>query len=139
MPNYIDNDCLITPEIQKMLAQKRQQLGLSFRDLGAYFHVSWSTFRKWENSSGEEIHCRKIYLRVLNGYLSGEYDDALRATRGPVDELIESWRHLPTMVHQCMERITTTYELCRQRPELQKSLVNAVDTASREALRGLLE
>ncbi len=139
MPNYIANDCLITPEIKKLLAQKRQQLGLSFRDLGTYFHVSWSTFRTWELSTNRTTRCRKIFLHTLNAYLSGEYDDALRATRGPLNDLIENWRHLPTMVHQCMERITTTYELCKKRPELQQSLVDAIDNASRDALRGLLE
>lgn len=133
-PQIDPQSCRITPEIQLALKEKRRQLGLTYRALGEFFHLSWSSFRRWERSDLPEIRCRRFFLRTLNDYLGGLYDDALRATQMPSEELVESWRRLPEEVHQCMERITTTYELCQTTPELRTVLLQNLRKATKEAL-----
>ena len=134
----ITENCRITPEIQNLLSRKRMSLGLSYRMLGEYFHLSWSTFRKWECGDSSEMKCRRFHLKTLNSYLNGEHDDRLKSLADPMDDLVSSWKKLPSQVHQCMERITTTYELCQGRPELRRCLVQSIEKASKDALRELL-
>ena len=136
MQNLIDETCLLTPAIRRRLKEKRLQLGLTYRLLSDFFHVSWSTFQKWESESAP-ARCQKHFRNLLNAYLAGEHDEALRTYQDPVQELIESWRHLPAQVHQCMERITTMYELCQGRPDLRKALLLALDQATQNALQKL--
>lgn len=57
----ITENCRITPEIQNLLSRKRMSLGLSYRMLGEYFHLSWSTFRKWECGDSSEMKCRRFH------------------------------------------------------------------------------
>ena len=136
MQNLIDETCLLTPAIQRRLKEKRLQLGLTYRLLGDYFHVSWSTFQKWECAPAP-ARCQKHFRNLLNSYLAGEHDEALKTYQDPVEELIEKWRRLPPLVHQCMERITTTYDLCQGRPDLRQALVQALDNAAQNALQRL--
>lgn len=138
MTNQIGDDCIITKEIQQCLEQKRREFGLSYRQLGQFYHVSWSSFRKWETAA-PPFKCHKYHQRMLNRYLSGTNDEELKSLVLPINDFLETWRRLPVRVHQCMERITTTYELCQGSPELRKNLIDAVEQASREAIMHLLE
>ena len=78
----ITENCRITPEIQNLLSRKRMSLGLSYRMLGEYFHLSWSTFRKWECGDSSEMKCRRFHLKTLNSYLNGEHDDRMPGPSG---------------------------------------------------------
>ncbi len=135
MQEYIDESRIITRDVQLRLARKRRQLCLSYRALGKFFHVDWSTFRKWEMGPAGEMTCRNHFREMLNRYLNGEYDQRLTTLQGPTGELLEGWRALPPQVHQCMECITSTYDLCQPHPELRERLLQEVEDATRKALR----
>lgn len=138
MSNLLGNDCIITREIQKSLEQKRREIGLSYRQLGQFYRVSWSTFRKWEINT-PPFKCHRYHQRMLNKYLSGANDEELKSLTVPINDFIETWRRLPLRVHQCMERITTTYELCQDHPDLRKNLIEAVEKASKDAILQLID
>ena len=135
MKEYIDELCRITSEVQARLAQKRRALCLSYRDLGKFFRVDWSTFRKWETASVPCVRCRHYHRDMLNRYLNGEFDQQLLMGQRAGEEPVAGWRLLPPQLHQCMENITDTYELCQMRPELRSRLLDGVEEATREAPR----
>lgn len=138
MSTLLENDCIITEKIQKALEQKRRDLGLSYRQLGQFYRVCWSTFRKWETST-PPFKCHRYHQKILNKYLSGINDEELKALTVPLDDFLETWRRLPVRVHQCMERITTTYELCQGYPDLRRNLIDAVEKASKDAILQLID
>ena len=46
---------------------------------------------------------------------------------------------MPALMHQCMERIASTYDLCQGRPEVCANLVERLNHASSIAITKLLD
>lgn len=126
-----------TPEHRQRLYQLRQRLGLSYQELAKFFNMSWSTFRKWEN--GETPTCHPRHVSLVRGLLNGEYDERLHASHEPIENLLDSWRRMPALMHQCMERIASTYDLCQNNPEVCANLVERLNLASSLAIGKLLD
>ena len=125
------------PEHRERLRQVRQRLGLSFQEMGNFFNLSWSTFRKWER--GETPSCQPRHIELIRGLLNGAYDEKLLASHEPIENLLDSWRRMPALMHQCMERIASTYDLCQSRPEVCANLVDRLNHASSLAISKLLD
>ncbi|MBR6470410.1 MAG: helix-turn-helix domain-containing protein [Victivallales bacterium] len=125
------------PEHRQRLRQLRQRLGLSYQELANYFNMSWSTFRKWEN--GETPTCHPRHVGLVRALLNGEYDERLHASHEPIESLLDSWRRMPALMHQCMERIASTYDLCQSNPEVCANLVERLNLASSLAIGKLLD
>ena len=126
-----------TAEHRRRLQQVRQRLGLSYQELGSFFNLSWSTFRKWER--GETPSCQPRHVDMVKGLLNGEYDEKLHASHEPIESILDSWRRMPALMHQCMERIASTYDLCQGRPEVCANLVARLNHASSLAITKLLD
>lgn len=126
-----------TSEHRRRLRQLRERLGLSYQELGNFFNLSWSTFRKWER--GETPSCQPRHIELIKGLLNGEYDEKLHASHEPIESLLDSWRRMPALMHQCMERIASTYDLCQGRPEVCANLVERLNHASSLAITKLLD
>jgi len=125
------------PEHRRILRQLRERLGLSYQELGSFFNLSWSTFRKWER--GETPRCQPRHVDLVKGLLNGDYDEKLHACHEPIESILDSWRRMPALMHQCMERIASTYDLCQGRPEVCANLVERLNHASSIAITKLLD
>ncbi len=73
--NDIVFDGHITPDLGRLIRQKRNSLGLSLRELSTLLGVSWSTIHKWE--TGQIIHCRPQYGGILTAFVTGKLDARL--------------------------------------------------------------
>lgn len=135
----IAEDCRITPKIRQAIKQKRRELGLTYRTLGDFFHVNWSTFRKWEVASRDrELSCRRDFRKLLNNYLAGKYDQGLLTLQSPLEEMVRSWQSLSPQAFRAMEQFVAAYELCQPHPDLQKSLTQGLTILLRKALKNEL-
>ncbi len=71
---------LFTDEDRAKLAGRRREMGLSASALAAFFEVSDSTYRKWEN--GRIRRCSRRVRRRLNAFLMGAALPGLEAGGG---------------------------------------------------------
>jgi hypothetical protein len=123
--------------IRRRLTEKRLAMRLTYQQLGDFFHLNWSTWRKWEK--GVTLTCHPKQVAMIEGFLNGDYDAPLTRRTRRINDLAEYWEHLPPMMHECMERISTTYALCEGRPELRTNLMNHLSGAADRAIMRLLE
>lgn len=124
-----------TPAIRKRIKSKRLSLGLSLQQLGDFLKINWSTIRKWE--SGSTTICHPRHIRLIQNLLDGEFDQSLRVAPTELDELASCWHKLPTMMHNCLERVTMIYDLCEGEPELRAQLMAQLNATANDAVAEL--
>lgn len=77
--NDIVFDGHITPDLGRLLRQKRKSLELSLRQLSPVLGISWSTLQKWE--TGQINTCRPDHGRILTAFISGKFDARFSSSR----------------------------------------------------------
>ena len=110
----------------------RRYLGISHQQLGAFFQISWSTIRKWENGKTTACQCRSI--KLIKRFLNGEFDMQICAqyTSGKQRRLSGDYQNIE--VSDCAERVSKLYYLSLHQPELRykvkRMLMEAVNRAT---------
>ena len=115
-------DGTIPAEARKRLKEKRLELGLAMKSVGAVLNVNWATVRKWEN--GETAQCSISNRRRLEKFLNGEYD-GLFGQPSPARELGEAAAP-PPVPSALAQRLEALHKACRRHPELQTELLAGV-------------
>jgi len=123
----------ITTEIQRKLRRKRLELGLTYTQLAEFFHIHWTTMRKWEG--GRVRFCLPRHRRQMQRFIAGECDDlfnceerqALRKTL--VERLAESQSQC------CIRQLDSCIRMLQGRPELVVGLLDDISLAVDSALR----
>jgi hypothetical protein len=125
-----------TPEVRSHFRMKRLSLGLTYEQLGAALHINYSTIRKWED--GRTIGCHSRHVNRVNRFLKGGYDRLLGVKNQPAEDIVLLWQRMPPILHVCLERAATIYELCGHYPELRDEMVTDLSGAVNSAIRHLL-
>ena len=79
-PNYIFNG-IFDDHTRQALKEKRRSVGVSLQQLGDFLEIHWSTVRKWE--AGITMSCHPRHVARITKFLTGDYDDSLRALSDP--------------------------------------------------------
>ena len=77
--NDIVFDGHITPDLARLLRQKRKSLDLSLRELSPLLGISWSTLQKWE--TGQINTCRPQHGVILTSFVTGKLDAGLPSAK----------------------------------------------------------
>ncbi|MDD4537819.1 MAG: helix-turn-helix transcriptional regulator [Lentisphaeria bacterium] len=77
--NDIVFDGHITPDLARLLRQKRKSLDLSLRELSPLLGISWSTLQKWE--TGQINTCRPQHGVILTSFVTGKLDAHLPSAK----------------------------------------------------------
>lgn len=125
-----------TLEWRERFLAKRRELSLTYEQLGHFFRLNWSTIRKWE--AGITARCQLKHIHLVQSFLAGEFDSQLRKAYQTPATVLENWSRLPACVHQCMERITNTYNMCEGHPALRNGMLDSIAAATRQTLTKLL-
>ena len=127
-------DGQLNDKVRRLIREKRLQLGLTYRDMAAYFCSSWSTIRKWEY--GPTRSCSLSQRPRLEAFLNGDCDAELvqQVTMHiPVYKM-----NFPAPVQCCMERMETILSLLCTRPELLERMLNDIEQVSQTILQQLV-
>ena len=134
--NRIHFDCRFTSTIRKLFKQKRIELGLAYSRLADLFGANWSTIRKWENGPTES--CELLYRPLIEAFLTGDYDRELTSGSYYQQSADRSVAPVPFPVHQCMERVVSTYLLCMHEQSITDAMLAQMEAATSEALKKLV-
>jgi len=125
---------ILTPQIRKKLKARRMSLGLTYYRLATFFGINWSTLRKWE--LGPTTSCSISKRAKINNFLAGKYDKELKTFA--ILPITNDYHSIPNPVQMCMERISSTYTICRNNDELKQRLIRDINETSCAILKKLV-
>ncbi|MGN0866674.1 MAG: helix-turn-helix domain-containing protein [Oligosphaeraceae bacterium] len=125
-----------SPALRRRLTEKRLGLGLTYASLGRFLGVSWATVRKWE--LGKSRVCQQRHRRLVQDFLRGDYDQALREDRNRPG-MGAYLRPVPREAVACVQRFANGYRLLGECPQGRRLLVEEAQRAVRQVLSQLLK
>ncbi|MFA6815733.1 MAG: helix-turn-helix domain-containing protein [Lentisphaeria bacterium] len=135
MPSMLNNfSGTLTPQIRKKIKVKRMALGLTYYRLATFFGINWSTLRKWE--LGPTASCSLSKRLKVNNFLDGKYDKELETFS--TIPITNGYHMIPNPVQMCMERISSTYTICKNNDELKQRLIRNINQTSCSILKKLV-
>ncbi len=126
---------ILTPELRRIIGERRRDMGLSYCSLGNFFGVDWSTVRKWEK--GPTVLCSIAHRPMVESFINGEYDDMLMRMQNDYYRNNDS-RFIPATMQVCMDRIGSTYAMCEEFPELKSQLITELMNCTSQTLSQLI-
>lgn len=129
---------IFTDEIRRAMAQKRYELGLTYRSVAKWLDVNWSTYRKWE--LGETVRCTGVFAKRIQWFLNGGYDNAIHASGNVANNNKQKHEHIikTTSFTRCLERISSTYNLCRHNKKLVNKLITDCNAIFKNTISALI-
>lgn len=132
-------DGTITKEIRQKLKAKRLELGASAKRVATELGLHQATVTKWETGSIQQ--CQIGSRRKLEDFLQGKYDALFLAPRRRHQPLAEYVGALaeegvksagalvnrPVNLETQLQRVTITYNLCRNKADLQQEMMQRLE------------
>ena len=137
---HIPADGTISREARERLKEKRIELGLAMKSVGAVLGLNWATIRKWE--TGDTIQCSITNRRKLERFLNGEFDGAFEqgaASKTMRDAVPSGYKALlsPAGVPSYLKRLMAVHDLTGSKPGLRDEYMRGIEALTDEILAKL--